>query len=201
MKRDVLGAIEADLAAAAAEKRRHFFPALIGAASLIAAMLAMAGIRDDVLEMPLWRQIALTGSWIVCGLLFPAVGVGVWFPRRAARIGLVVAGIVLPVAAVIGWPLGHDEPHGAAPCGVALLVLGAGLVGIGALSGAFAQRRAVASSAWVATGLTLAALATTSWVCPVDEGGHLTRGHIVPGLVLAALAVVLGRWLHARQRA
>jgi len=200
VKRDILGAIEADLDAAAAEKRRHFLPALIGATSLIVALLAMGGIRDDFVDMPPWRQIALAGSWIVCGLLFPAVGVGLWFPRRATRIGLVVTGIALPLSAVVGWPLGHEEPHGAAPCGIALFVLGAGLVGIGALSGAFAQRRSVGSSAWVATGLTLAALATTSWVCPVDEGGHLTWGHVVPGLVFATVAVVLGRWLHARQR-
>lgn len=200
MKPDVLRAIEADLDAAAAQKRRHFLPALIGAISLITALVAMAGVREDFGGMPLWRQTALGGSWVVCGLLFPAVGVGLWFPRRGARIGLVAAGIALPLAAVVGWPLGHEEAHAAAPCGIALLVLGAGLVGIGALSGAFAQRRSVGSSAWVATGLTLAALATTSWVCPVDEGDHLTWGHLVPGLVFAAIAVGLGRWLHERQR-
>ena len=200
MKRDASTLIEADLDAAAAHKRRHFLPALIGATSLVGALLAMAGVRDDFAQMPGWRQFALTGSWIVCGLLFPAVGVGLWFPRRSLRVAVVLMGIVLPLSSVLGWPLGHEAPHAAAPCGLALLGLGGGLVGIGAVSGAFAQRRAVGSSAWVAGGLTLTALATTSWVCPVDEGGHLTWGHVVPGLLLAAFAVGLGRWLHARQR-
>lgn len=200
MSRDVFDAIGADLSAAAAEKRRHFVPATLGAASLIVALVAIAGIREDFLELPTWRQGALAASWVVCGLLFPAVGVGLWFPRRGTRVALAGIGLLLPLCAVVGWPLGHDSPHPAGPCGVALMVLGAGLVGIGALSGAFAQRRSANSTTWVAAGLTLAAVATTSWICPVDEAAHLVWGHVVPGLAFVIVAVVLGRWLHARGR-
>ncbi|MBV1859741.1 MAG: hypothetical protein KUG77_15115 [Nannocystaceae bacterium] len=200
MKRDAFHAIGADLSAGTREKRRHFLPAIVGAVSLIAAFLAMAGIRADFFEMPMWRQLALGAAWIICGVLFPAVGVGLWFPARTSRIALAIAGVAIPVAAVLGWPMGTDAPHEAAPCGIALVALGTGLVGVGALSGAFAQRRAAASTTWVAAGLTLAALATTSWICPVDHGGHLAWGHILPGVTFAALALALGRRLHRRQR-
>ncbi len=199
MKRNAFDAIGADLSAAAAEKRRHFVPALLGGACLVAVLLMMAGIREDFAQMPTWRQIALGASWVVCGLLFPAVGIGLWFPGRGSRIALVGAGLAAPLFAVVGWPL-SDAPHPAAPCGIALVMLGAGLVGIGALSGAFAQRRAASSTAWVAGGLTLAALTTTSWICPVDEVMHVATGHLLPGLVFAGIAVGLARWLHARQR-
>lgn len=200
MKRDVFDAIGADLSAGTREKRRHFLPAIVGAISLIFALVAMAGIREDFIEMPMWRQLSLATSWIICGLLFPAVGVGLWFPGRRARIVLAVAGVAVPLAAVVGWPMGTDPPHEATSCGMALIALGTGLVGVGALSGAFAQRRAVVSTTWVAAGLTLAALATTSWICPVDHAGHLAWGHLVPGLIFAALALALGRRLHRRAR-
>ena len=200
MKRDAFDAIGADLSAAAQEKRRHFLPALIGAISLILALIALAGIRQDFAGLPLWRQVSLGGSWLVCGLLFPAVGVGLWFPSRSARVVLAAVGLLLPLAAVVGWPLGAEPDHAAAPCGIALVALGGGLVGVGALSGAFAQRRSVASTAWVAVGLTLAALATTSWICPVDAVSHVAWGHLGPAVGLSLLSLALGRWLHRRQR-
>ncbi len=200
MKRDVFDAIGADLSAGVQEKRRHFLPAVIGAISLIFALIAMAGIREDFVAMPMWRQLALGVSWLICGLLFPAVGVGLWFPGRTTRVVLAISGVVIPLCAVVGWPIGGAAPHQAASCGMALVALGTGLVGIGALSGAFAQRRAANSTAWVAAGLTLAALATTSWICPVDHGEHLAWGHLVPGLAFAALALALGRRLHRRAR-
>ncbi|MGH1341208.1 MAG: hypothetical protein ACRBN8_06640 [Nannocystales bacterium] len=200
MKHDVFDAIGADLSAGTREKRRHFLPAFVGAVLLIFALLAMTGIRQDFDQMPLWRQAALGVSWLVCGVLFPAVGVGLWFPSRSARLALAVAGIALPLSAVVGWPLGTDAPHGAASCAIALVALGTGLVGVGALSGAFAQRRAATSTMWVAAGLTLAALATTSWICPVDQGEHLVCGHLLPGLTFAALALALGRFMHRRSR-
>ena len=49
-------------------------------------------------------------------------------------------------------------------------------------------------------GLTLAGVTTTSVVCPVDEPGHLLWGHVIPGLGFMVAAIVLGRWVHARQR-
>jgi hypothetical protein len=200
MKRDVFDAIGADLSAAQTEKRRHFVPATIGAISLSLALVAMAGIREDISELGLWRQIAFGASWIVCGFLFPAVGIGIWFPRRVTRLSLIAAGVVLPLCAVLGGPQAQEHPHPAGPCGLALVVLGIGLVGIGALSGAFAQRRAKGSTIWVAAGLTLAGVTTTSVVCPVDEPGHLLWGHVIPGLGFMVAAIVLGRWVHARQR-
>lgn len=200
MKRDVLEAIGADLSANTREKRRHFLPAIVGVLSLIFAVLAMAGIREDFIEMPMWRQLALAASWIICGLLFPAVGVGLWFPGRRTRIALAIAGIAVPLAAVVGWPMGTDPAVDPTSCGMALVALGTGLVGVGALSGAFAQRRAAVSTTWVAAGLTLAALATTSWICPVDHGGHLAWGHLIPGLIFAGLALAVGRRLHRRAR-
>lgn len=200
MKRDAFDAIGADLSADTREKRRHFLPAVVGAVSLIFALLAMAGIREDFIEMPLWRQIALGASLVVCGLLFPAVGVGLWFPSRNTRIALAIAGLAFPLAAVVGWPPGTGPAEHATSCGIALVGLGTGLVGVGALSGAFAQRRSASSATWVAAGLTLAALATTSWICPIDDGRHLAWGHLIPGLGFAALALALGRRLHRRQR-
>ncbi len=197
---DLMAAIGADLSAKAREKRRHFLPAVIAVCGLVLGLLAMAGVRGDFAALPLWRQLSLGGAWLVCGLLFPAVGVGLWFPTRGVRVALVVAGIALPLAAVLGWPPLRGASAPAAPCGLVLLALGACLVAVGAFSGAFAQRRSVQATAWVASGLTLSAMATTSWVCPVDAVAHLAWGHVVPAVGLTALAMVVGRWLHARQR-
>jgi len=199
MRRDVCEAISADLAAAARTKRRHFAPAIVGVGALIAALLAMAGVRGDFAAMPGWRPLALGASWVVCGLLFPAVGVGLWFPRRRTRIALAAAGLVLPLVGLLGWPLGHEPTKPPGACGLTVVLLGAGLVGIGALSGAFAQRCSAAAS--VAAGLALAALSTTTWICPVDEIAHLTWGHVLPAAALMAAAIATGRGLHRRQRA
>ncbi|MCR9164857.1 MAG: hypothetical protein ACE37F_15265 [Nannocystaceae bacterium] len=198
--RDVLEAIGDDLSAAAAQKRRHFVPAALGAAALCLALLAMAGTRDDFAALPPWRQLAFAASWIVGGLLFPAVGVGLWFPGRAGRIALAAAGIALPVCAVLGGPAAHEGDHPAGPCGLALACLGLALVGLGALSGAFAQRRAARSTGWVAAGLTLSAATTSGWICPYDAPTHLLWGHVAPALALVVVAAALGRWMHARQR-
>ena len=80
------------------------------------------------------------------------------------------------------------------------LTVGAVLVGVGAVSGAFGQRRARSSTVWVAAGLALASLTSGTCACPISEIDHLVFGHFAPAAGLAALGVMIGRWLHRRTR-
>ncbi|MEM6292960.1 MAG: hypothetical protein AAGA54_16920 [Myxococcota bacterium] len=197
---DIFEAIGADLSAAQTKKRRHFIPAIVIVAIAIGGLLAMLGLRSDFASMPAWRQASFVASWFVCLLLFPAVGVGLWFPSRGQKVALATVGVLLPVTATLGWPIVPAGGHAAGPCAAMTLSVGVVLVGVGAVSGAFAQRRSRSSTVWVATGLALASLVSVSCACPISEIDHLVFGHFAPAAGLAALGVLLGRWLHARMR-
>lgn len=176
-------------------RRAHFLPALLLVAILVIGVLVSLEVRPDLLEQPP-AQLALQGAlWIVCLLVLPAVGVGLLFPGRWMRVSLATGAILLAAAASTGWPL-TDLHHGEAVGidGCMMIVMGTGimLVLIGFLSGAFVQRRGVASVFWVAAGLALVALNVVTWHCPASGLLHVLPSHLGGAALLMSVAVAVG---------
>jgi hypothetical protein len=197
-KLDAFAAITADLERQQRSKRRHFTPALLFAIAIAVVLLAVVGVRADLLDQPPWQLVIQTASWVVCLIVFPALGIGLWFPPRWARVAIAIAGIGLSVLAALGWPPQDGDP-GAGPCAVVLVGAGALFLGIGATSGAFAQRRARSSGFWIAAGIGLTALAAITWMCPNACGRHVALMHVAPTAALVVLGVVLGLVLHRKR--
>lgn len=188
-------AIMQDLRKQQRVRRAHFLPALLLAAILAIGVLVSTKVRPDLLEQPP-AQLALQGAlWIMCLLVLPAVGVGLLFPGRWGRVGLATGAILLAAAASTGWPLA-DLHHGAEAGrdGCMMIVIGTGvmLVLIGALSGAFVQRRGVGGVFWVAAGLALVGLNVVTWHCPASGLMHVLPGHLGGAALLMGLAVAVG---------
>jgi hypothetical protein len=196
-------AIMQDLRKEQRVRRAHFLPALLLASILVIGVLVSMKVRPDLLEQPP-AQLALQGAlWIMCLLVLPAVGVGLLFPGRWLRVGLATGAILLAAAASTGWPftgLHHGAEAGLDRC--LMLVMGTGvmLVLIGFLSGAFVQRRGVASVFWVAAGLTLVALNVVTWHCPHSGLMHVLPGHLGGAALLMGVAVVVGVLSRRRDR-
>ncbi len=192
---DAKNAILGDLDALQRSRRRHFSPALLLACVLVGTLVIL-GARPDLLDQPAW-QLGLQGLlWFLCLLVLPAIGLGLWFPGRGVRLGLVVGGILATVMATTGWPFvdhgAHAEWGGLDECVGMILGSGAVLVSLGFLSGAFVQRKRVTAVYWVAAGLALAALNVVTWVCPVSGLNHVLPSHLGGAIMLLALAVVVG---------
>ncbi len=176
-------------------RRAHFLPALLLVAILVIGVLVSLEVRPDLLEQPP-AQLALQGAlWIVCLLVLPAVGVGLLFPGRWMRVSLATGAILLAAAASTGWPLTdlhHGEAVGIDGCMTIVMGTGIMLVLIGFLSGAFVQRRGVASVFWVAAGLALVALNVVTWHCPASGLLHVLPSHLGGAALLMSVAVAVG---------
>lgn len=204
-KLDAGALIAHDLEDLQRERRRHFVPALALVILAIGGLLVTTGFRGDLLTQPplqLATQIAL---WVLCLLVLPAVGLGLVFPSRWARVGLVVLTIGLTMGASLSWQL-HDHHTGAMHfgidgCFIVQLTLGAALFILGAFSGAFVQRRRAAAVYWVAAGLGLAALNTGTWHCPNATLEHVMPSHFTAAAVLITVTAVVGLVLHRRRDA
>lgn len=201
---DACAAIDADLAAQSRTKRRHFLPALALVVFVASGVFATMGMRPDLLTQPAWRLCIQVAAWAMCLLVFPAIGVGLLFPSRAARIGLAALGTALAVVAATGWPplSSAAVEAGGRPCW--MLVVGSAVMffAIGILSGAFAQRRATSSVFWVVGGLGLCSLAAITWVCPSASAPHVLGGHLGPAAGFMVIAALIGTWVHrSRSRA
>lgn len=190
-----LDAIMRDLKQGQRVRRAHFLPALTLMAIVVAGILVSMKVRPDLLEQPPGQLAVQVGLWVMCLLVLPAVGVGLMFPSRWARVGLAVTAVLLAGAASTGWPFTHA--HQGAEAGVdrcMMLVMGTGvmLVLIGFLSGAFVQRRGVSGVFWVAAGLTLVALNVVTWHCPASGLMHILPSHVGGAALLMGVAVVVG---------
>lgn len=188
-------AIMQDLRKQQRVRRAHFLPALLLVAILVIGVLVSLEVRPDLLEQPP-AQLALQGAlWIVCLLVLPAVGVGLLFPGRWMRVSLATGAILLAAAASTGWPLTdlhHGEAVGIDGCMTIVMGTGIMLVLIGFLSGAFVQRRGVASVFWVAAGLALVALNVVTWHCPASGLLHVLPSHLGGAALLMSVAVAVG---------
>ena len=187
----------ADLDAQRRRKRAHFVPALLLAGVVVVGSIVVFGARPDLLQQPpgqLAMQIVL---WAACLFVLPAIGVGLLFPGRTARILLAVGAVAMTVVATTGWPFAERDllahAHGTfGGCVTITLAMGAMLLAIGFLSGAFVQRRGFGSVFWIAAGLSLMALNVVTWQCPQSGLTHVLPGHLGAALVLLLLAVVVG---------
>jgi hypothetical protein len=202
--RKVVEAIEANLSSALRRRRSHFLPATLLATAAVAGVLIAGTLRPDLLEQAPSQLTVQALLWVLCLLVLPAIGVGVLFVGRTARIALIVAAIVATAAATTGWPLtrswhaGHAEPIGG--CLALVGAVGVLLLGLGFISGAFVQRRRASSVFWVAAGLSLAALNVATWHCPITGLLHVVPGHLGGAALLLVLAAVVGMWAHRRAR-
>lgn len=188
-------AILADLEHGRRSRRRHFLPALLLVAIVAGGVLVSMKTRPDLLELPPAQLVLQASLWVVCLLLMPAIGVGLLFPSRWARVGLAVGAVVLAAAAATGWPFAEIEHGGDGGMDSCLmLVIGTGtvLVLIGSASGAFIQRRGVSGVFWVASGLALAALNVVTWHCPSSGLMHILPSHVGGAALLLGLAVAVG---------
>ena len=194
--------ILSDLAHAQRAKRRHFTPALIVTALSAAAMVTVAGVRPDLLGGPGWVLGIHALLWLLCLVALPAVGVGLWFPSRSTRVALVLGAVALTLWTTLGLASGELGGGSLAldHCGVVVLGYGAALVALGVFSGAFQQRSRAAAVYWIAGGVSLTALQTLTFQCPLTGMAHILPNHLGAAGVLMAIAAVAGIWAHRRRR-
>ncbi len=205
--RSALEAISAELDTEQARRRAHFLPALLMSLVVVAGPLIVLGVRPDLLQLPP-AQLAVQGLlWVLCLGVFPAIGVGLLFVGRAARLALAVTAVALSVVAATGWPFAdvaataHAHSHESMIGGCLPFTLGIGglLLGIGVFSGAFVQRRRMAAVFWIAAGCSLVALNMVTWHCPHSGMLHVLPSHLGGAALLLALAVLVGVIVRRRQ--
>jgi hypothetical protein len=187
----------ADLEAQQRRKRAHFVPALLLAGIVVVGSIVAFGARPDLLQQPPGQLVLQILLWGACLFVFPAIGVGLFFPGRVTRIVLAVGAIAMTVVATTGWPFAErnllDHAHdGWGGCVTLTLGMGILLLCIGFLSGAFVQRRGLSAVFWVGAGLSLMALNVITWHCPQSGLLHVLPGHLGAAVVLLVLAVVVG---------
>lgn len=199
---DAKALIEKDLDNLRSERRRHFVPALLLMVLCLGGFIMIRGTRPDLLEQPPWQLLVQITLWGMCLVVFPAIGLGLLFPNRGTRIALAVGGVVLTIAATMGWPFQVVPNHGfqLGGCLKMLLIFGAGLLGLGLFSGAFVQRRRSSAVYWVAAGVTLAALNTITWHCPETGAEHVMPNHLGGAIGMMLLASVVGFIVHRRRK-
>jgi hypothetical protein len=195
-------AIDRDLAQLQRERRRHFGPALAIAVLGIGGVLVLQGARADLLDQPPWQLGVQIGLWVLCLIAFPAIGLGLVFPRPAVRIALAATGLALAVTATMGWPISARDgtPHAhLVGCSIWIVAYGAGLLVLGAFAGAFIQRRDRSGVFWIAAGTSLAALEAVTWHCPATGATHVMPYHLGAAALLMLGACVAGLVAHRRR--
>lgn len=170
----------------------------------IIAPLIIFGVRPDLLHQPPAQLAVQALLWVLCLVVFPAIGVGLLFVGRAARYALAATAIGLSIVAATGWPFAeaattaHVHAGGFPRCLPVTLAVGGLLVVIGVLSGAFVQRRRVTAVFWLAAGMALVALNVVTWHCPQSGTLHVVPSHLGGAVMLLALAAVVGVWARRR---
>lgn len=201
---NALEAIRAELGQEQQERRAHFQPALLLSVVVVIAPLVVFGVRPDLLELPPERLAVQILLWALCLVVFPALGVGVFFVGRRMRYALALSAVVLTVIASTGWPFGGGpatpHAHAMAPLGClpVTLITGVAMMGIGVISGAFVQRRRASAVFWVAAGLSLVALNVVTWHCPASGMLHIVPVHLGGAAALLGLAAVVGWFVRRR---
>jgi hypothetical protein len=197
---DAEALIVADLDRRQRAKRWHFVPAVLLGLLGIGGMLVISGVRRDLFEQAPWELVTQISLWLVCLVLLPAIGVGLWFPKRATRIALAFGAVLLTVVSTTGFEFHAGDGGHLLGCGGFILAFGAGLLAVGVVSGAFIQRRRSSAAYWVAGGVSLTALNTLTWHCPMSGLAHVMPAHVGGAVALMAMASVVG-WLAHRRRA
>ncbi len=200
---NALEAISAELGREQEERRAHFRPALVLSLVVVVAPLVVMGVRPDLLDLPPAQLAVHVLLWVLCLVVFPALGVGVLFVGRKARYALALAAVALTVVASTGWPFGagaHQHGEASLGCFSVTLVTGIAMLGIGVISGAFVQRRRASAVFWLAAGLSLVALNVVTWHCPASGMLHVMPSHLGGAVVLLGLAAGVGWFMRRRER-
>jgi hypothetical protein len=188
-----MAAIVDDLSALRRERRAHFGVGAAMAGVVLGAMVASM-IRGDLLAQP-WPAIgAQLALWVLGLVALPAIGVGLWFPRRSTTYGIVVATLGLAVVAAFG-------SRAASPLGAAVLeprcLMGASMAGaVGLLlalsSGAFVQCQRPATKLWLAASIGTLSLVGIMWMCSEPGAMHVLMSHAGAAFAVTIVAIVLG---------
>lgn len=204
---DAQSLISGDLQDLRRERALHFRVAQVLAVLAPALLLLYTGLRDDLLRQPVW-MLGLQGLvWLLALLALPAIGLGLWFPSRGARLALSALAALTASVVAIGPELA-DLPGASGLLGgfafgyCTYLTLGAGalVLAVCAVSGAFAQRRRPATALWLATSVVLVAVDTTTWHCPATQLDHTVPMHLGSAALLLLIAAAAGLALHRGQR-
>ncbi|MBZ5714425.1 hypothetical protein [Nannocystis pusilla] len=205
---DARALIAGDLAERRRERLQHFRPAWLLTAAIPIVGLVLTGARDDLWAQPAWMLGLQALVWGLALFALPALGLGLWFPGRAARVvlGLLAAAVAFVVAAGpalfdMSYPTGMED-HPIYQVGCASLTLGAGalVLAVCALSGAFVQRRRSAGALWLAAAIALLGVLTTTWHCVITGLDHTLPSHLGAGVLMLLVAGLVGAGLHRRQR-
>lgn len=207
MKRERIDAAElivADLESKQRDRRRHFLPALLISVLALGGGFVMLGLRADLLEQPMWQLALQCLLWLVCLVVFPAIGLGLLFPSRGARIGLAAGTVGLAVFATLGLPQAQmfgpdDHFQFEGGCSMMIVIYGAIVLLMGLLSGAFVQRRKTTAVYWIAAGISLTALTAITWQCPMTGAAHVVPSHLSAAAALMVGTSLIGILAH-RQR-
>ena len=204
---DINALIVGDLERKQVAKRRHFLPALLLVLVFVGGSLAVVGVRADLFAQPPWQLALQFVLWLLCFLVFPAIGLGLFFPKRSTRFSLALLAVLATIAAAAGQGLStvSDLSHhltGEHGLGCVWFMLAAGLIilAIGYLSGAFIQRRRPSAVYWITAGVTLASLNMVTWHCPVTGLAHVLPGHLGGAALLLLFASAVALFAHFRQR-
>ncbi|NVB41565.1 hypothetical protein G6O69_27245 [Pseudenhygromyxa sp. WMMC2535] len=198
---DAAKLILADLDSLQRERRRHFLPALGVILIAVVGGLLLVGLRPDLFDQPWWKLLVQALIWLMCLLVFPAIGLGLIFPSRGARVALAAVVVGLTPLATLGLPgefsLGDDCTL--TGCGMMLTAYALLVMLMGLFSGAFLQRRSASAVFWIAAGVSLTALSAVTWHCPMDETSHILHSHL--GVALLLMAATSGVGALVRRRA
>lgn len=201
---DAAELIVADLEAEQRTRRRHFLPALAIVVFAIASAFVALGLRPNLLEQPWWQLALQCLLWLLCLIVFPAIGLGLLFPSRGARIALAGGAVALTLLATLGLPQGglfspDDHFHFHGGCGLMITIYAMVVLLMGVLSGAFVQRRKTSAVYWIAAGISLTGLTAITWQCPMTGVGHVVPNHLAIAAALMLATSAIGVLTH-RQR-
>jgi hypothetical protein len=200
---DAAKLIMADLESRQRERRRHFIPALSIVVLVVAAAMLIMGLRPDLLQQPWWQLGLQCVLWLLCLVVFPAIGLGLLFPSRGGRIGLAASAVALTFLATLGLPsptMFEDHAHGGGGCAMMISVYVVAVLLMGLLSGAFVQRRKTAAVYWIAAGIALTGLTAITWQCPTTGAAHVLPSHLGVAAALMVLTSLIGVLAHRRRR-
>lgn len=199
---DAAQVILADLDMQQSRRRRHFAPALVIAMIAVAGPMLVIGLRPDLLAQPAWQLALQCVLWLLCLIVFPAIGLGLMFPSRGTRIGLAGGAVGLTLLATLGVPAGlaaEDHGHSGAACSMLVVFYALAVLLMGLLSGAFVQRRRTSGVYWIAAGVSLTALSAITWQCPETGIAHVLPSHLAVAGVLMFATSVVGILAHRRR--
>lgn len=201
---DAASLIVADLQDEQRNRRRHFLPALLIVVCFVGGGL-MLGMRPDLLEQPWWQLALQCVLWLLCLLVFPAIGLGLIFPNRPARIGIALGAFGLTLLATLGLPHEHGgffgpDEHFDSGCGAMIVVCAAVVLLMGIVSGAFVQRRKSTAVYWISAGISLTALTAITWHCPLSGAAHVIPSHLAVVAGVMVFTSLVGTLMHRRHR-